>query len=111
MILNKTQCDGVYLCAIIEEGYTSLSVNPYPGYNFNPIPLMEGIRIQEGSLFTMPYALGILLWANFGMAAFPWGSQLPFSSTVPSFQFKCVAVLDAFINGHLLIKCSRLLQW
>ena len=68
MILNKTQYDIIYLHAVIEEGYAALSVNPYLEYIFDPIPLVEGIRIQEGSLYMMSYALGILSWGTFGLA-------------------------------------------
>ena len=73
MILDKTQYDSVYLCAIIEEGYAALSINPYPGYIFDPIPLVEGIEIKERSLCMMPYALGVPSWGTFGLAALTWG--------------------------------------
>ena len=66
MILNKTQCDSIYLHAVIKECYAALSVNPYLCYIFDPIPLVEGIRIQDGSLCMMPYALGISSWGTFG---------------------------------------------
>ena len=72
---------------------------------------MEGIGIQEGSLCMMPYALGILSLGAFGLATLTLGVQSPFSGAIPSFQFKWVAVLDAFTNGHLQIKCSGLLHW
>ena len=111
MILNKIQCDGVYLCAIIEEGHAALSINPYPGYIFDPISSVEGIGIQEGSVCMVPYALGSPSWDTFGLDTLTSGVWGPFYGTIPSFWFKWVAVLDAFTSGHLWIKCSGLLQW
>ena len=67
-ILDETWHDSIYLHAIIKEGHTALSVNPYLGYIFDSIPLVEGIGIQGGSLCTMPYALGIPFWGAFGLA-------------------------------------------
>ena len=67
MILDKTWHDSIYLCAIIEEGHTAVSINLNLGYVFDPIPSVEGIGIQEGSLCAMPYALGIS-WGTFGLA-------------------------------------------
>ena len=60
--------DSIYPHAIIEKVHTALSVNPYLGYIFDPIPLVEGIGIQEGSLHTVPYALGIPSWGTFSLA-------------------------------------------
>ena len=68
MAFDKTWCDSVYLCTVIEEGHAALSINPYSGYIFNPIPSVEGTGIQEGSLFMTPYALGIPSWDAFGLA-------------------------------------------
>ena len=67
--------------------------------------------VQEGSLGMMSYALGILYWGAFSVVAFPGGAQAPFFGAIPSFQFKCGSVLDAFTSGQSQIKCSRLLQW
>ena len=111
MAFNKIWSDGVYLNAIIKEGHTALSIYPSLGYIFDPIPSVEGIGIQEGSLCAMPYALGIHSWGIFNLAILTQGVWAPFSGAIPSFQFKWVAVLDAFTNGHSWIKCSRLLQW
>ena len=71
MIFDKIWHNSVCLCAIIKEDHTALSVNPYSGYIFHPIPLVEGIGIQEGSLVTIPYALGVPSWSSFSMIAFP----------------------------------------
>ena len=59
MILDKTWHNSIYLCAVIEEGHTALSINPCLGYVFDPILLVEEIGIKEGSLCAMSYALGI----------------------------------------------------
>ena len=45
MFFDKTQCDGVYLHTIIEEGHTAFSIDPYPGYILDTIPSVEGIGI------------------------------------------------------------------
>ena len=68
MILDKTWHNSIYLHAIIEEGHKALSVNPYLGYIFNPIPSVEGIKIQEGSLCARSYTLGVPSGGAFGLA-------------------------------------------
>ena len=70
-VFDKAWLDGYYLCTIIKEGHTALSINPYPGYIFDPVPLVEGTGIQEGSLCMTPYALAVLPWSTFGMVTFP----------------------------------------
>ena len=64
MAFNKIWSDGFYLCSGIKEGHTALSINPYLGYVFDPIPLVEGIRIQEGILCAMPCALCVPSWGT-----------------------------------------------
>ena len=108
---QQTWSNSVYLHAVIKEGHTALSVDSYLGYLFDPIPLVEGIGIQEGNLHTMSYALGIPSGSAFGLVALTWGIWAPFSGAIPSFWFKWVADLDDFTNGHSQIKCSGLLQW
>ena len=81
MGFDKTWLDGVYLHAIVKEGHTALSINPYPGHVFDPIPSLERVGIQEGSLCVTYYALGIPSWGAFGGVTFPGGSGLP--SLVP----------------------------
>ena len=68
MAFDKILSDGVYLCTVVTEGHTALSISPYLCYIFDPIPLVEGIGIQEGSLCMMPYALGNPFWGTFGLA-------------------------------------------
>ena len=46
---------------------------------------MEGIRVQEGSLHMMSYALGIPSWATFGVVTFPGGAETPFFGATPTF--------------------------
>ena len=70
MTLHITGCDGIYLCAIIEESHTALSIDLYFGYILNPIPMLEGIRIQEGSLIALPYTLGASSWGVLGVVTF-----------------------------------------
>ena len=45
MFFDKTQCDGVYLHTIIEEGHPAFSIDPYHGYILDTIPLVEEIGI------------------------------------------------------------------
>ena len=59
MTFDETWHNSVYLSAIVKEGHTAFPINPYPGYVFDSVPLLEGIRIQEGSLCVTSYALGI----------------------------------------------------
>ena len=84
MGFDKTWCDGVYLHAIVKEGHAALSINPYPGHVFDPVPLLERARIQEGSLCAMSYALGIPFWGAFGGVTFPRGVWAPFFGAIPS---------------------------
>ena len=63
-------CDGIYLHAIIEDSHTALSIDPHLGYILKPIPMLEGIRIQEGSLSASSYTLGAFSWVVLGMGTF-----------------------------------------
>ena len=58
MSLHIAGCNGIYLHAIIKEGHTALSIDLHLGYILNPMPFLEGVRIQEGRLCTLLYALG-----------------------------------------------------
>ena len=85
MLFNKTQGNSIYLHTFVEEGNTALSINPYLGYIFDPIPLEKGVGIQEGSLFVMSYALGIPSWGTFSLAALTWGVWAVFFGAISSF--------------------------
>ena len=58
----------VFNCVLLSRRALQLSINPYLVYIFDLIPSVEEIRIQEGSLCVMPYALGILSWGTFSLA-------------------------------------------
>ena len=88
MVFNVPWHNGVNLCAIVKENHAALSTNSYPGYILDPIPLVKGVMIQEGSPCLAFYALDILSWGTFNVAVFPSGAQPPLLGTVPSFQFK-----------------------
>ena len=77
MLLNKTWHNSIYLYTIIKKGHAALSVNPYLGYIFDPIPLEKRVGIQEGSLCVESYTIGIPSWAP--LAWLPWlvGPGLP----------------------------------
>ena len=68
MLFSETWGNHIYFCTIIEEGHTSLPIDPYLSQVFYPIPLEKGVRIQEGSLLLMLYALGVSSWGTFGLA-------------------------------------------
>ena len=50
MVFNEPWCNGVNLCAIVQESHAALPIDPFPGYVLNPMPAVKGIGIQEGSL-------------------------------------------------------------
>ena len=85
VIFDKTWHNDVDLGAIVQEGHASLSIDSYSGYVLNPIPLIKGVRIQEGSLYLKFYALGVLSSGIFGGVTFVLGAWAPFFSAVPSF--------------------------
>ena len=111
VVFNEHWHTGVDLGAIVQESHAPLPIDSYSGYILNPIPLVKGVRIQEGSLHSVFYALSVLSWGTFSMVTFPWGAQAPFFSTVPSLQLKCESVLDPTTSRQLQIKWSGLLQW
>ena len=44
----------LFICVLLsKESHVALPINPYPGYIFDPMPLVEGIETQEGSLCMM----------------------------------------------------------
>ena len=102
--------NGIYLHAIIKEGHTALSIDLHLGYILDPMPLLEGVRIQEGSLHVSPYTLGTPLRGIIGMVTFVRGAWAPFFGAVPSLWFKWEFVLDAFTNEQSWMKWSKLLQ-
>ena len=73
--------------------------------------MLEGIKIQEGSWHVPPYTLGASSQGVLGVVAFVWGAWDLFFGAILSLWFKCNFTPDAFTNGQLQIKCSKLLQW
>ena len=71
MAFNVPWHNGVNMCAIVQESHAALSINSYPGYILNPVPLVKGIRIQKGSPYLALYTLSIPSWGTFAMAIFP----------------------------------------
>ena len=70
MSLHIAGHNGIYLHAIIKEGHTALSIDLYLGCILDPMPSLEGVRIQEGSLCMLLYALGAPSGGIVGMVAF-----------------------------------------
>ena len=62
MILHIIRCDGIDLCTTVQESLTTLPVDLHFSYIFDPIPMLEGVQIQEGSLLESCYALGTSSW-------------------------------------------------
>ena len=70
MSLHIAGHNGIYLHAVSKEGHTALSIDLHLGYILNPMLLLEGVRIQEGSLCTLLYVLGAPSGGVVGMVAF-----------------------------------------
>ena len=109
MTLHIIRHGGIDLHAIIQESHAALSVDLHFGYIFDPIPMLKGVWIQEGSLHELSYALGTSSQGFLGIVIFVWGAQAPFFNTTPSLQFNCIFSLEAVTNGQLQIKYFGLL--
>ena len=103
--------DGVDLGTIVQEGHTTIPIYPHSSYVFDPIPLLKGVWIQEGSLQSGFYASRASVWGLFMVLAVVRGVQAPFINAIPSFLFNCFFPLEVFTSGLLQMKCSGLLQW
>ena len=104
MGFDETWYDCVYLCTIVKEGHIALSINPYSGHIFDPIPSLERVGIQEGSLCVTSYALDIPSWGAFNGVTLPRGIWAPFFGAIPSLQFKFGSFLAYFTNRQSLMK-------
>ena len=104
------QCDGIYLGTIVQEGHTTFPIYPYFSYIFDPVPLLKGVQIQEGSLWSCLDALEASTWGLFVVLVIVRGVQAPFIDAVPSFPFNYFLSLEVFTSGQLWMKCSGLLQ-
>ena len=82
MITYVPRHDGIYLGTIVQEGHTTFPIYPYFSYVFNPIPLLKGVQIQEGSLWSGVYALGASIWGLLLCLLLSEGSRIP--SLMPS---------------------------
>ena len=111
MITYVPWCDGIYLSTIVQEGHTTFPIYPHFSYVFNPIPLLKGVWIQEGSLQSSFYTLGASISVFFMVLVIFGGTWAPFIDAIPSFPFHCFFSLEVFTSSQLWMKCSRLLQW
>ena len=82
MALHITGHDSICLHTIIKEGHTALPIDLHLGYIFDPVPMLEGTRIQEWSLLMLSYAWGPLPWVPLAWLLLSEGPGLP--SLVPS---------------------------
>ena len=71
MIVNEPWHNGVDLGAIVQENHADLPIDSYSGYVLDPIPLVKGVGIQEGSLHLAFYTLGVPSWGTFSVVSFP----------------------------------------
>ena len=111
MIAYIPRHDGIYLGTIVQEGQTTFPIYPHLIYVFDPIPSLERVYIQEGSLQGGFYASGASVWGLFVALIIVRGVQAPFVNTIPSFPFSCFLSLEVFTSGQLWMKCSGQLQW
>ena len=111
MITYLPRHDGIYLGTIVQKGHTTFPIYPHFSYIFNPIPLLKGVQIQEGSLHIGFYTLGASVWGLFMVLVIVREVQTPFINAVPSFPFNCLFSLEVFTSRQLQMKCPGLLQW
>ena len=111
MIAYVPQHDGFYLGAIVQEGHATFPIYRHFSYVVNSVPLLERVRIQEGSLQGGFYASWASFWGLFAAFIVVGGVQAPFIDAIPSFPFNYFLSLVVFINRQLRMKCSGLLQW
>ena len=99
MITYVPQHGGIYLGTIVQKGHTTFPIYPHFSYVFNPVPLLKGVQIQEGSLQSSFYSSGASVWGLFVALVIVRGIQAPFIDTVPSFPFNCFLSLEVFTSG------------
>ena len=75
-----------------KRSHASLPIDSYPGHVFDPVQSVKGVRIQEGSLCLVFYALGVPSWDTFSRVM-PLFEGLGLPSLVPSPLFS--------LNGNL----------
>ena len=91
--LHITGHDGIYFCTIIEESHTCLPIDLQLGYILDPITMLKGIRIQEGS--ALFYALGASSWGVWVWSLSTEGPRLP--SLAPSPRSLTVYLLSMLL--------------
>ena len=111
VIIYVPQHDGIDLGTIVQESHTTVPIYPHSSYVFNPIPLLKGVWIQEGSLQSGFYASGASVRGIFMALIIVGGVWAPFIVAIPSFPFNCFFSLEVFTSRQLQMKCSGLLQW
>ena len=111
VIFNEPWHNCVDLCVIVQESHVALPFDSYSGHILDPIPLVKGVRIQEGSLHLAFSTWGVLSWGTYSVVTFPWGAWALFFGVIPSLQFEGEFALDPTTNGQLWMKWSGLPQW
>ena len=67
MTLYIIRHDGIDLYTIIQESHAALPIDLHFGYVIDPVPMLKGVWIQEGSLCELSYALGTSSWGFLGI--------------------------------------------
>ena len=90
--------DGVDLGTIVQESHTTLPIYPHSSYILNLMPLLKGVWIQEGSLWSGFYASRASIWDSSWHWLLSEGSGLPLLMPSPpchltvSFPWKSLQV-------------------
>ena len=90
--------DSIYLGTIVQEGHTTFPIYLHFRYIFNPVPSLERVWIQEGSLQGGFYASGASIWGPFMAFIVVGGVWTPFIDAIPSFPFNCFLSLEVFTS-------------
>ena len=70
MTLHIIRHDGIDLHAIVQESHAVLPIDLHFGIVFDPVPMLKGIWIQEGSLCELFYDLETSSWGFLGIIIF-----------------------------------------
>ena len=100
MITHIPWHDGIYLGTVVQRGHATFPIYLHSGYVFDPIPSLERVWIQEGSLQGGFHALGASVWGVSAAVIVVRGVQAPFVNAVPSFPFNCFLSLEVFTSGQ-----------
>ena len=96
MILHIIRHDGIDLHAIVQESHAALPVDLHFGHVFDPVLMLKGVWIQEGSLHELCYTLGTSSWGSWVLSSSSEGPGLPSSMLSP----------PGSLTAHFLLRLS-----